>query len=392
MIRLTKSEKWGEELGPGRSIFMAVNTRKEGITLGLEGYQSWVNLLLVFVPVGILAGLSHWNQTFVFLANFLAIVPLAMILGKATEDIAAHTNDTVGGLLNATFGNAVELILCIQALRQGELDIVQATLVGSILSNLLLVLGCSFLFGGVIFREQSIKPAVAESNGSILYIAVMGFLIPTIYGTTSGRTTEGMESLSFFIAVVMLLVYFLFLFFQLVTHASMYEMNDDDDENDETHEESKVSSVPVATTILLVSCLFVSRCSDYLVESVSSFSSAVGLNTTFVSLVLLPLVGNAAEHFSAVSVAMKDKMDLSIGIAVGSSIQIAIFVAPFLVVVSKLAGFSVLTLSFNVFETAMVLLSVMLVNTCLRDLSTNWLEGVVLLSAYAMVAIATTVL
>eukprot|EP00180_Rhodochaete_pulchella_P001478 Plantae.Rhodophyta-Rhodochaete_pulchella.ctg22927.p1 GENE.Plantae.Rhodophyta-Rhodochaete_pulchella.ctg22927~~Plantae.Rhodophyta-Rhodochaete_pulchella.ctg22927.p1 ORF type:complete len:419 (-),score=79.09 Plantae.Rhodophyta-Rhodochaete_pulchella.ctg22927:68-1324(-) len=362
---------------------MTIEDRARGITEGIENYSSWLNILLIFVPLGIGSGIVGASQTFVFTSNFLGIIPLAMILGRATEDIASYTNDTVGGLLNATFGNAVEVILTIQALRQGLMDIIKATLVGSILSNLLLVMGFSFLCGGMLFREQFVKKAIAESNGSVLMMAVFGFVIPTLYqvaGSTNFSPANA-ERVSLVTSVCLLVLYALYLVYQLWTHADLYE-----GEHEEEEEDGAIATLPVAVVILLVSCLLVAKCSDYLVESVEGFSEKVGMNPSFIALILLPIVGNAAEHMSAVSVAMKDKMDLSIGIAVGSSVQIAIFVAPFLVLISWIGGFQHLTLDFEVFSTTCVVLSVLLVNTILRDLSTNWLEGAVLLAAYVMVA------
>mmetsp|Transcript_5077 Transcript_5077/g.15197 ORF Transcript_5077/g.15197 Transcript_5077/m.15197 type:complete len:425 (+) Transcript_5077:130-1404(+) len=389
-VKENRSLPWGtqREDGDRRAAQSFIQTRRQGMNLGLESYMSWMNVLLPFVPLGILAGIFGWSDSLVFIFNFLAVLPLAMILGRATEDIASHTNETIGGLLNATFGNAVELIMSINALRAGLLDIIKATLVGSILSNLLLVLGMSLLCGGYFFMEQKVNPVVSEANAGLLVMASFGFMLPTAYTMTMSSAEKKHhldENVSLVIAVIMLVLYFSYLFFQLFTHSSMYA-SASEEVDEEDGEREGLPSFNMALAVLTVSVLLVSVNSDYLVDSVAGFSEKLGLGQTFVSLMLLPLVGNAAEHMSAVTVAMKDKLDLSIGIACGSSVQIAAFVAPLMVVISWMFGYAHLTLDFHILETVCVFMSVFIVNTMLRDFTTNWLEGALLVAGYLMLA------
>ncbi|GAB0496527.1 hypothetical protein MMPV_007839 [Pyropia vietnamensis] len=404
-----------------RKVDLQLHERHAGMVEALEGYNSPMNALLVFVPLGIAAGLLDWSQTLVFLFNFLGVIPLAMILGRATEDIAAHTNQTIGGLINATFGNAVELILSFSALKQGKLDVIRDTLVGSVLSNLLLVLGASFFFGGLVYREQEVLAAVAEANGDLLSFSMFGFVLPAIFSlalmsnTTIGETKRELVEARFslFTAVVLLAMYILYLVFQLYTHAELYaeveeEANPDVEaggsapdgpigdaaaavssplEPDSSASEA-VASLPMASAILVCAVVVVSICSEFVVGSIEGFSRAAGLGESFIALVLLPIIGNAVEHWAAVVTAVKDKMDLSIGIACGSSVQIALFVAPVMVIVSWFAGAARLTLNFHLFETVCLVMSVQVVTMTMRDSRTNWLEGSVLLCCYLIIASA----
>ncbi|KAJ8906274.1 hypothetical protein NDN08_002767 [Rhodosorus marinus] len=387
---------------------------RDGLS-GLEGYWSTLNYLLIFVPLGILTGFFGAPKVLVFILNFVGCVPLATILGKATEDLATHTNATVGGLLNATFGNAVEIILSIAALRQGLLDVIRYTLVGSILSNLLLVLGSSFFFGGLIYREQEVHKVVAESNADLLVAASFGFALPSVFGVAlpEGKGHERVaEIFSLVTAVCLLLIYAMFLYFQLFTHYDSYLDEEDEEaggsrvsvtdptavesesldggeeEVEADDEEEVVASFNVAFGILLVVVVLVSICSEYIVSSISEFSQAAGLGQTFVSIIFLPVIGNAVEHFSAVMVAMKDKMDLSIGIACGSSVQIAAFASPVMVILSWIFGQNHLTLDVGIFNSICIVMSVFLVNTTMRDSQTNWLEGALLLTVYVVIGCA----
>lgn len=400
-----------------------LNQLKNGVSLGLEGYSSWLNLLLIFVPLGISASLLHMHAVYVFAFSFVGMIPLAMLLGKATEDIAVHTNQTLGALVNVTFGNAVELILCITALSAGKLDLVRNTIAGSVLSNLLLVLGSAFFFGGLRYREQEVLPAVSEANADLLSFAVFGFSIPALFAMAlpeSGRKAQAEERMSLVTSVCLLVIYGMYLLFQLYTHAELYEESTRTEsggrgdvesgagegqngsaagggqragENmnvDEGSEESgeAVASLPVAMGILIGMVVLVALNSELLVDSIDGFSRRVGLGERFIAVVLLPVIGNAVEHMSAILVARHNKIDLSIGIACGSSVQIALFAAPVLVVVSWVVGYDHLTLNFELFETICLGFSVFVVNATLRDSRSNWLEGAVLVMCYLILATA----
>ncbi|KAG9287143.1 hypothetical protein G9A89_001037 [Geosiphon pyriformis] len=340
------------------------------------------NFLLIFIPFGILAHFFNLSDTWVFTLNFLAIIPLAKLLGFATEDIAIRVGQTIGGLLNATFGNAVELIISIFALTQGQVRVVQASILGSIISNLLLVLGMCFFFGGLKYNEQSFNQTAAQTSSSLMTLACIALIIPASFNAAleardddNTRTEEEILKLSHGTAIILL----------LKTHAHLYDAESGDDENEES-EEAKLT-LPISLGLLAGSTVIVAICAEYLVGSIEGIVESSGLSKTFVGLILLPIVGNAAEHVTAVSVAMKNKMDLAIGVAAGSSMQIALFVTPFLVTLGWVIH-QPMTLFFDVFETVILFISVLITNYLIQDGKSNWLEGVLLLSTYAIIGLA----
>lgn len=343
-------------------------------------FDSYINLLLIFVPLGVIAKLTRMSHALIFSFNFLGIIPMAKILGFATEEIAARSNQTIGGLLNATFGNAVEMIISIIALNKNYTDVVQANLLGSILSNLLFVLGFCFFLGGFYYKEQTFNITAAQTCSSMMALAVMGLLIPAAF-KASNPDVELILELSHGTAMVMLCMYIMYLTFQLKTHKYLYE-----DEEDEAEEEEPVLDFPVAISLLLFVTVLISVAAEFLMGSLETVASEWGLSRTFIGLILLPIVGNAAEHVTAVSVALKNKMNLAIGVAIGSSIQIALFVTPLLVLIGWMTGVE-LTLYFHEFETAVLFISVLIVNYMIQDGSSNWLEGAMLLSVYVVVSI-----
>ncbi|ORE11623.1 calcium/proton exchanger [Rhizopus microsporus var. microsporus] len=313
----------------------------------------------------------------------MAIIPLAKLLGFATEEIALRSGSVVGSLLNATFGNAVELILGMIALKEGLIRVVQASILGSILSNILLVLGCCFLLGGIGRSEQNFNITAAQTSTSLLGLTTLSLLIPAAFNAT-GATTGGYESgiinLSHGTAVILLLVYFLYLVFQLKTHSELFEDEADEDEKPNT-------TLGFAIASLLVITLFIALHAEYLVGAIEGVVEAWGLNETFVGLIILPIVGNAAEHVSSITFALKNKMNLCIGIAVSSSLQIGLLVSPLLV----LTGWAIdvpMTFFFELFETTVLFSSVLIVNYLIADGKSNWLEGALLLAVYAVVAMA----
>ncbi|KAK9448839.1 calcium/proton exchanger [Limtongia smithiae] len=354
--------------------------------------SSYVNVLLVFVPAGIAVGVLEASPFLIFGLNFLAIVPLAALLGFVTEELATHVGQTLGGLLNATFGNAVELIVAIVALSKGEILIVQASMLGSILSNILLVLGCCFLAGGMIYKEQHFSNIVAQTMSSLMALATASLLIPAAFRATlasnGGISTNTMLAVSRGSAIVLLIIYVLYLIFQLKTHASLFEeVSEGEDETSSAVEDATIMNVPVCLICLTVITLIVSVCADYLVDSIDALVVSTGLSKTFIGLILLPIVGNAAEHVTAVMVAVKDKMELAIGVSLGSSMQIALFLTPFLVILGWIMG-QPMTLFFSTFETAVLFVSVFITNAQIQDGISNWLEGAMLLGTYCIIAIA----
>ncbi|KAG0043836.1 hypothetical protein BGZ83_010990 [Gryganskiella cystojenkinii] len=345
-------------------------------------FATWLNVLLVFVPLGLVAAHVGWSPIIVFIFNFIAIVPLAKLLGFATEEIALRLGENLGALLNASFGNAVELILSIIALKEGKIDVVQASLLGSILSNLLLVLGCCFIFGGLKFKTQKFNQTVAQTSSSLLSLSCLSLLIPAAFASTSKTAdqTSGIQHLSQGSSIVLLVVYILYLYFQLKTHTHLYSTTSEE-------EEEPVLPLWLGILTLLVVTVIVAFCSESLVGAIDPLSTSWKVSRTFIGLILLPIVGNAAEHVTAVTVAMKNKMDLSIGVAVGSSMQIALLVTPLMVIIGWIIG-EPMTLFFNTFETCVLFVSVLIVNYLIQDGESNWLEGVMLVSTYIIIAIA----
>ncbi|CAO3626844.1 unnamed protein product [Mucor fragilis] len=347
-------------------------------------YSSYINYFLIFVPIAIAFSILDASPTVVFTLNFIAIIPLAKLLGFATEEIALRSGSTIGALLNATFGNAVELILGIIALKEGLIRVVQgkSSVLGSILSNLLLVLGFCFFLGGINRTEQKFNVTAAQTSCSLLAVTTLSLLVPAAFSASTPEedTVESILELSHGVSIVLLIVYLLYLLFQLKTHTFLYE-----DEEDETEVPS--TTLPFSVGSLLIVACVVSVHAEYLVGAIEGVVEKWGINETFVGLILLPIVGNAAEHVSAVTFAMKDKMNLCIGIAISSSLQIGLLVTPVLV----LAGWAInqpMTLFFEDFETVIMFASVLIVNYLIQDGRSNWLEGILLLSSYVIIAMA----
>lgn len=345
-------------------------------------FMNPLNFLLVFVPLGLIAPEMGWNSAIVFGCNFMAIVPLASILGAATEAMSAHTGQMVGGLLNATFGNAVEMIMCVQAVRAGLIRVVQGNLLGSILSNLLLVLGMAILGAGYYHSESRFNSQGAAANMTCQVVASISICLPTMFRTIQGSTDEEILMLSRICSLFLCVVYFMFLVFQLYTHSEFF--SDEAGEDEEHHEEAEMS-LPGATLLLAASTLVVAACSEGLVDSIEDVSENFGLPKAFIGVILLPIVGNAAEHATAVTSATKGMMDLSLGVAVGSSTQIALFVVPCAVLWGWIFD-SPMTLSFRNFDTACQMVTVFLVSQVLQHGNTNWLHGVMLMTTYFLIA------
>lgn len=280
------------------------------------GWQ--INLMLVFVPLSFISHFLHWNEKLIFVFSFLAIIPLAKLLGDATEQVAIKLGDTLGGLLNASFGNAVELIVGIVALTQGQLRIVQTSMLGSILSNLLLVLGMSFFAGGIAYDESEFQQTAAQASASVMTLSCITLIIPAAYESSFGNTYDGEHDglliISRGTALLLLLIYGGYLCFQLKTHAYLF------DAASEEEEEEPEMNTTAACVALLVVTVITSFCADYLVGTIDTVAQEWHLPKAFIGLILLPLVANAAEHVTSVWMASKGKMPLAIGVSIGSSI------------------------------------------------------------------------
>lgn len=347
--------------------------------------------LLIFIPISVAAHFLDWGSATIFITAGLGIVPLAAIMGNATEEITVVVGPNLGGLLNATFGNATELIIALVALNSGLIEVVKATITGSIISNLLLVMGFSMLLGGLRFKEQDFQPTAARMNASVMNLAVISLLVPTaVQYTSSGIEESLLQTLSIAVAIVLILVYVLTLLFSMKTHAYLYDVSVADLESEEEGgggEDHEKPNVWLWIGVLLVVTLFVALESDLLVDSLEEATSALGLTALFTGVILLPIIGNAAEHATAVTVAMKNKMDLSVSVAVGSSLQIALFVAPVLVIAGLFLG-QPMDLNFNPFELVAVMIAVLVANSVSSDGKSNWLEGGLLLATYTILGFA----
>ncbi|CAN6444889.1 unnamed protein product [Victoria cruziana] len=335
-------------------------------------FQSKLNILLLSGPVAVLVHGLTQNSGWVFLFSLLGIIPLAERLGYATEQLAFFTGPTVGGLLNATFGNATEMIISIYALEHGMVRVVQQSLLGSILSNMLLVLGAAFFCGGICHyrKDQVFNKATAVVNSGLLLMAVMGLLFPAVLHTTHTELQYGKSemALSRFSSCIMLVAYACYLIFQLKSHKNLYTPLDESmqfQEGGPLEEESEEDDVPEITSSealiwLGILTLWVSFLSGYLVDAIEGASESLGMPISFISVILLPIVGNAAEHASAIMFAVKDKLDISLGVAIGSSTQISMFVIPFCVVIGWCMG-QPMDLNFQLFETATLFMTVLVV-------------------------------
>jgi len=343
-------------------------------------------VLLVFAPVALVlrygvAGTDTW----VFITSAMAVVPLAGLIGRATEHLAEHVGAALGGLLNATFGNAAELIIAIIALREGYYELVKASITGSIIGNVLLVFGLSALFGGIRHRTPRFNRTAASLGATMLLLAAIALVVPAIFHMIVGqRGTLSEHRLSMLISVILILTYLLSLLFSLRTHSHLYTGAAAARDHKPTGSWSRATSV----TVLLVASAFVGLMSELLVGSVEHAAEAMGMNEVFIGVILLAMVGNAAEHSAAVLVALKNKMDLSINIAIGSSLQVALFVAPVLVFLSYVIGPEPLDLVFTPMEVVAVGVSVGIMEALSQDGETHWMEGVQLLAVYAILAVA----
>ena len=366
--------------------------------------SSWLkpslDWLLIFVPIAIALRFvpALENPTALFICSCLAIIPLAGVMGKATEHLAEHLGQGIGGLLNATFGNAAELIIALFALSKGLDGVVKASITGSIIGNLLLVLGLSLIAGGAKFKIQKFDRTAASTSSTALTLAAIALLIPTIFHLVAaqvpvaagGWTPLKEQNLSLAIAIVLIITYGFTLFFSLVTHKELFggeamqgcaqEVGHEEEASGEHWSKGK------SILVLLIATAFVALISEFLVGAVEAARGALGFTEVFVGVIVVAIIGNAAEHSSAVMMAMRDKMDLTLGIALGSSLQIALFVAPVLIFASYLFGKPV-NLEFTVPEVVAVIASILIVQQICSDGESNWVEGVQLLSVYAILGI-----
>jgi Ca2+:H+ antiporter len=344
--------------------------------------MNYLNVLLIFAPIAIVGRFLGWPPTLLFISSALAVIPLAGILGQATEELAVHTGPRLGGLLNATLGNAAELIITLFAIRAGLLDLVKASITGSILGNVLLVMGLSILLGGIKNGVQRFDRTHASVSATQLILAVLALVIPSLFFFAHTETAGPVEWLSLGTAVAMLAIYALGLLFAFRRTSPEPELAR------ETHAAHGGRwSVRRAVALLLLSTGFVAWLSEILVAAVEHTTVTLGLSEFFIGIIIVPLVGNVAEHAVAVQTAWKNKMELSMAVSLGSSLQIALFVAPLLVFISLLMRHP-LTLVFNQFELIALFGAILIATFVAQDGESNWLEGAQLLAVYAILGLA----
>lgn len=343
--------------------------------------MKYLKYLFVFIPISIVLEMLHMQPLWIFITACLSIVPLAGLMGEATEEIAIYSGPKVGGLLNATFGNATELIIAIFALRAGLFEVVKASIAGAVIGNILLVLGASMLVGGMKFKIQTFNKRAVGTSSSMLLFAVIGLSIPAVFTHTvkPELLNTQYEGLSVAVAIIMFSIYILSIFFSFFTHKDVLGTD---------HQEAAEGkwSFKKALGILLLSTVFIALESEFLVGSIEAVTSTFGLSELFVGIIIIAIIGNAAEHSTAIIMAAKNKMDIAVEIAIGSSLQIILFVAPVLIFISLF--FTPMSIIFNEFELFAMFFAAIIANQISSDGESNWLEGIQLIAVYLIIAIA----
>jgi Ca2+:H+ antiporter len=357
----------------------------------LVSAEGWPYLLVPLIPIALALDLAHANDVLIFAAAALGIVPTAAMMGKATEELAVRSGPGIGGLLNVTFGNFPELVIAFFALLEGLQEVVKASIIGSIIGNILLVLGAAMLVGGLGRDKQEFSRTAASAQSAMLLLALAALVMPAVYELVVGQGLplpgdedvnypSEVEYLSLSVAIVLIFSYVSGLVFSLRTHRDLF--------NPDYEEEVSGWSVRRGVITLAVAGVLVGVMSEVLVGSIAEAAESIGLSEFFIGAIVVAIVGNAAEHWVAVLVAHKDKMDLAVNIAIGSSTQIALFVAPVLVLLSFPFGDHPMALVFNGFELAAVIIAVVIANRVTSEGESNWFEGVQLLAVYLILALA----
>ena len=339
-----------------------------------------LKFMLLFVPISFIGKFLNFSPTIMFILAALSIIPLAGIMGEGTEEISSYTGPKIGGFLNATFGNATELIISFFALKSGLFEVVKSSIAGSIIGNILLVLGASMFIGGLKHKTQNFNINVVETTSSMLLFSLIGLCVPAFFTHTINPNllNTRYEGLSLVVAIVMFILYILSLIFSFFTHKDLYATT-----TEEEGHESKWS-LKKSIIILVIATVIIAIESEFLVGGIEDITSKLGLSEFFVGIILIPIIGNAAEHSTAITMALKNKMDVAIEIALGSSLQIILFVAPVLIFLSFL--FTPMSIIFNPFELVSLIASVIIANKVASDGQSNWLEGAQLMAVYFIIA------
>ncbi len=341
--------------------------------------------MLIFVPIALIAKVLNADPILIFILAALGIIPLADLIGEATEEIAHHTGPKIGGLLNATLGNAAELIITILAIQAGLLDLVKASIVGSIIGNMLLVMGFSLLMGGLKHGIQKFDARQAGLNATLLILAVVALVVPSLFDAALNANKSSEFGLSEGVALVMIILYALSLVYSFSGQGSS---NSSDAVSREAVPHEAKWSIRTSALVLMATTIGIVFLSEALVGAVEHVTQTLGLSEFFIGIIVIPLVGNIAEHIVAVQVALKNKMELSLAVSVGSSLQVALFVAPVLVFITLLITGQPLLLVFSSFELIAIIATVIVAAFIALDGESNWLEGAMLLAVYIILAIA----
>ena len=346
-------------------------------------FKNPFNYLLLLIPV-VIAGesLLHIDPVILFFLSALSILPLAKLMGQATEEVSIHSGSTIGGLVNVTFGNATELIIAIIALNAGLIEMVKASITGAVIGNMLLLLGVAIVIACLKRDKQVFNKTIAHANSGLLLLVIIGLVMPAVFSETQSNTTPSLLlGLSIVTAAVLIILYVLYLLFSLKTHSHLSEGHGGHDD-----EESKWSLKKAV--IILISCtVAIAMVSEILVGSIEPVIHKLGWTEFFIGIIILPIISSAAEYWTALTMAIKNRIELSINIAMGSSLQIALFVAPVLVFTSILLG-KPMNLVFELFEVVSIIASVAIVSKISTDGEVNWLEGSMLIGAYIILATA----
>ena len=371
--------------------------QRRGSVRWLLGAEGWPYLLVPLIPIAVVLELAHGNKTAIFVCAALGVIPPAALMGRATEELAARSGPGIGGLLNVTFGNFPELVIAFFALLEGLHEVVKASIIGSIIGNILLVLGAAMLVGGLHQDRrrgiQKFDKTAAGAQSAMLLLAMTALVMPAVYQLVAGGGLPAadaeqvdfgskVETLSLAVAVVLMISYACGLVFSLRTHRRLFNPEDETADPGAEHWTMRKSVIALAAAGVLVGVM-----SEILVGSIADAAEDVGLSEFFIGAIVVAIVGNVAEHWVAVIVAYKNKMNLAINIAIGSSAQIALFVAPVLVLASFVFGPAPLPLVFNGFELAALVLAVVIANRVTAEGESNWFEGVQLLAVYVILAL-----
>ncbi|WP_435925019.1 calcium/proton exchanger [Paenibacillus sp. DYY-L-2] len=340
-------------------------------------------LLILFFVLSAIGHYAHWNATLEFIISAVAVILVAGFLGKATESVAHYAGQRLGGFLNATFGNAAELIIAIMLIREAKFDMVKASITGSIIGNLLLVLGLSLFAGGLKYKVQKYNVSLAGMNGSLMIVAIIALFVPAIFLNTHVLHEEDRNAVSLVVAGILIVAYLLWLVFSMITHKNYLADVTEKEDEQLPHEHEPAWSKKMSIVYLVVATVMVAFVSEWLVHSLDTFTAKFGLSEIFVGAFVVAIVGNAAEHSAAIMLAMKNKIGAAVEIAVGSSLQIALFVAPVLIFISHLFG-KPMDIVFTVIELAAIGVAVFIAKSITQDGQTNWYEGLLLIAVYCI--------